>query len=117
MLYTVWVTIGHMGRVGYMGHGSCCCVHIGHVIPYDATSASSDRVRMAGMLAYIGVGPHVSSVSSGSVRLCREETGRDLSVYVNWSDTYDIYIYYSCLLGIYLAMDNLALKKNVLDVL
>ena len=67
VLYTVWVTIGHMGRVGYMGHGSCCCVHIGHVIPYDATSASSDRVRMAGMLAYIGVGPHVSSVSSGTV--------------------------------------------------
>ena len=33
---------------------------------------------MAGMVIYIGVGPHVRVVSSG--RLCREETGRDHSV-------------------------------------
>ena len=26
-----------------MGH-SCYCVHMGHVIPYDVTSASSDRM-------------------------------------------------------------------------
>ena len=56
VLFTVWVNIGHMGRVGYMGHSGCYCVHIGHVIPYDPTSAS-DRVRMAGMLAYVEVGP------------------------------------------------------------
>ena len=76
VLYTVWVTICHMCKVGYMGHSSCYCVHIGHVIPYDATSASSDSVRMAGTVIYIyiGVGPHVRVVSSG--RLCREETGR-----------------------------------------
>ena len=48
------VAIGHMDRVGCMGHSGCYCVHIGHVIPYDATSASSARVRLAGMLVYIG---------------------------------------------------------------
>ena len=61
-----------------MGHSSCYCVHIGQVIPYDATSASSDSIRMAGTVIYRGVGPHVRVVSSG--RLCREETGRDHSV-------------------------------------
>ena len=27
MLYTVWVAIVHMGRVGCMGHSGCYCVH------------------------------------------------------------------------------------------
>ena len=45
VLYTVCVVIVHMDRVGYMGHS-------GHVIPYDAMSASSARVHMAGRLVY-----------------------------------------------------------------
>ena len=33
-----------------MGHSVCYGVHTGHVIWYDATSASSARVLMAGSL-------------------------------------------------------------------
>ena len=53
-LHTMCFTIGYMYRVGWMGHGSCYCIHTGHVIQYDASSASSARVLMAGRLLYKG---------------------------------------------------------------
>ena len=43
-----------MGRVGCVGHIGCHCVHTGQVIQYDATSASSAYVLMAGGLVYKG---------------------------------------------------------------
>ena len=39
----MWVTMGYMCMVRYMGH-SVVIVYMGHVIPYNATSASSDRM-------------------------------------------------------------------------
>ena len=43
----MWFTIGYVCSVGYMGH-SVVIVYMSHVIPYDATSASSDRMAGTG---------------------------------------------------------------------
>ena len=58
----MWVTIGLVCRVGYMGH-SVVIAYMGYVIPYDATSASSDRMagtgriyRMGPLVRYVVVG-------------------------------------------------------------
>ena len=50
-----------------MGHSVCYGVHMGHVIWYHATSASSAHVLMAGSLLYRAREPRGEASSLGEV--------------------------------------------------
>ena len=61
---------------GWLDGPQCVIVYMGHVIPYDATSASSDR--MAGTGGIYRMGPRVRYIVVGECKI--SETGHDRSI-------------------------------------